>query len=182
MHTQAEGGEWVAVEKAIFQRDSGGEQSDLLLRVLLSVSLPAVTVPTHVLRAVDVYATVQAEVTPPLVRHVLRQVPSCYMSLDKTEKLLLLQFSLSDRRFTDLKSLQLLPLANGTFATFDKRASTVYVASPEHQELFPGVRDRFLDKNVDEDILENLRAAVSQGRLWSSFLHLSFFLNTVKTL
>ena len=162
----------MAVGEALFQRDLSGEQNDLLLRVLLSVGLPVVTVPTHVLKAVDVYAPVQAGITPPLVRHVLRQVPSSYTSLNGREKLLLLQFSLSDHRFEDLDSLHLLPLANETFVKFDKRATTVYMTSPEHpQELFPGVRDRFLDTNLDEEILLNLRAAISQGRLRFLSLH-----------
>ena len=167
VHTEAEGGDWVAVKEAIFQRGAEGEQDKLLLKVLLSVGLPAVSVPSHVLQAVDVYAPGQVQITPRLIRYVLREVPSCYTSLDVAEKLLLLQFCLSDRAFKDLASLQLLPLANGTFAKFDSRATAVYITSTEHpQELFPGIPEKFLQNDLEEDILENLRMAASGGRLF----------------
>ena len=155
----------MAVSEALFQRRTDREEHQLLLEVLLSVCVPAITVPSHVLQAVDVYAPGQKEITPPLTRHVLRKVPSCYTSLDKTEKLLLLQFCLSDHLFEDLYNLKLLPLANGTFAKFDSHTSTVYIASPEHpQELFPDILEKFLQKDLEEDILQNLRSAASEGR------------------
>ena len=99
VHTEAKGGKWLAVSEALFQRRTDREEHQLLLEVLLSVGVPAITVPSHVLQAVDVYAPGQKEITPPLTRHVLRKVPSCYTSLDKTGKLLLLQFCLSDHLF-----------------------------------------------------------------------------------
>ena len=176
VHTQAEGGDWVAVKEAIFQRGAEDEQDKLLLKVLLSVDLPAVSVPSHVLQVVDVYAPGQDQITPPLIRCVLRKAPSCYTSLDNTEKLLLLQFCLSDRAFKDLDSLQLLPLTNGTFAKFDSRATAVYITSPEHpQELFPGIPEKFLQNDLDEDILRNLRSAASEGRLFIICVDCYFF-------
>ena len=166
VHTEAKGGKWLAVSEAFFQRRTDGGQHQLLRKVLLSVGVPAVTVPRHVLQAVDVYTPGQKEITPPLTRRVLKKVPSCYTGLDKTEKLLLLQFCLSDRAFEDLVSLHLLPLANGTFAKFDSRATTVYITSPEHsRELFPGLAERFLQNDLDEDIFESLRCAASEGML-----------------
>ena len=164
VHTQADGGSWIKIEHAIFQRQSEGEKNDLLLRVLLSVGLPVVTVPSHVHSALDRYIPDQTEIKPPLMRPVLRQVPSCYTNLDRKEKLFLLQFCLSDRNFSDLDGLQLLPLSNGQFAKFENRATTIYIASPEHpQELFPGLSDRFLDKTVEKDILGYLQAAAFKG-------------------
>ena len=163
-HTQADGGSWIKIEEAIFQGQSEGKQNDLLLRVLLSVGLPAVTVPSHVHSALDRYVAHQTEIKPPLIRDVLRQEPSCYTKLDRKEKLFLLQFCLSDRNFSDLDGLQLLPLSNGQFAKFENRATAIYIASPEHpQELFPGLSDRFLDKTVEANILGYLQAAALKG-------------------
>ena len=170
VHTQAHGGKWVTVREAIFQRLLGDKPTDLLLRILLSVNLPAVTVPSHVLRAVDMYAPGQAEITPALIRNVLRQALSSYTSLVRKDKLLLLTFSLSDDDFKDLDGLQLLPLANGTFAQFQHRARPVYISSREHpQALLPGLDDRFLDTNVDKDILQKLQTAASKGGFCYSF-------------
>ena len=166
----------MAVKEAIFQGGAEGEQDKLLLKVLLLVGLPAVSVPSHVLQAVDVYAAGQAQITPRLIRYVLSEAPSCYTSLNNPEKLLLLQFCLSDGAFKDMASLQLLPLANGTFAKFDSRATAVYITSPEHpQELFPGIPEKFLQNNLDEDILRNLRSAASEGRLFITCVECNFF-------
>ena len=164
VHTQADGGSWVKIEDAIFQRQSEGQQNELLLRILISVGLSAVTVPGHVQSALDRYIPDKTEIKPLSMRLVLRQVPSCYTKLDRKEKLFLLQFCLRDRNFSDLDGLQLLPLSNGQFVKFENRAKAVYIASPEHpQELFPGVRDCFLDKTVEEGIIGNLQAAALQG-------------------
>ena len=166
VHTEANGGRWVKIKEAIFQKQSSDHWNDLLLRVLLSVGLPAVAVPRHVHSALDTYALDKTEVEPRLVRYVLRKVPSSYVNLDRHEKLLLLQCSLTDRHFSDLEGLQLLPLCNGQFAKFEARATTVYIASSEHpRELFAALDDRFLDKSVHEDIVRFLKEAVSQGTL-----------------
>ena len=168
VHTQAGGGSWIKIEDAIFQQQSEDQKNDLLLRVLLSVRLSAVTVPGHVQTALDIYFPDQTEITPSLIRHVLRQTPSCYTKLDRKEKLFLLQFCLRDRNVSDLSGLQLLPLSNGQFANFEDRGTTIHIASSEHpQELFPGLSDRFLDRTVEEDILEYLQAAAYKGILRS---------------
>lgn len=165
IHTRAQSGKWLTVKEAIFHRWPEDREKDLLLRVLLSANVPVATVPSHVLNAIDVYEPCRDELTPYLARHLLRQVPSCYTNLHKEEKLLLLRCSLRDHHFSDLYGLQLLPLANGTFAKFGNRATTIFIDSPEHpQNLFPALHHRFLDKSVDEDILENLKAAALQGR------------------
>ena len=164
VHTEAKGGSWRKVNEAIFQKQSGDHWNELLLKVLLSVGLAAVAVPRHVHSGLDKYASSKTEIEPRLIRHVFRQVPSSYVNLKRQEKLLLLEFSLSDRRLLDLDGLQLLPLSNGQFAKFEARATTVYIASSEHpQELFAALDDRFLDKSVHEDIVRVLKEAVSQG-------------------
>ena len=119
------------------------------------------------LGAIDIYAPGHAEVTPTFIRSVLRQAPSSYTSLTRRDKLLLLQFSLSDGNFKDLDGLQLLPLANETFAKFQHRAKPVFIASPEHpQELLPGLDDRFVDTSVGKDILQRLQTATFRGRFF----------------
>ena len=164
VHTQAQSGKWLTVKDVIFHRLPEDEQKELLMRVLLSADVPIVTVPNHMLSAIDAYGPDIAELTPYVVRLVLREVPSSYASLHRKEKLLLLRYSLSDCQFTDLYGLQLLPLANGTFGKFGSRANTIYIDSPKHpRELFPGIDHRLLDKQIDVDILQNLEAAALQG-------------------
>lgn len=152
------------VEDAFFQCQPEDELNELLMKVLLSVGVSAVAIPDHVSRAVDKYSPRKTEIQPDLIRYVLRQLPSSYVNLGRKEKLLLLKFSLSDGQFSDLEGLQLLPLSNGDFLKFEARARTVFISSKEHpQELFPGLDERFLDRGVDEKILDNLSEAVDQG-------------------
>ena len=164
VHTPAESGKWVTVKEAIFHRLPDDGRRELLLRVLLSADVPVVTAPNHVLSSIDVYTPEKADITPSMIRHVLRKAPSSYKTLKRKEKLLLLRCCLRDRCFTDLHGLELLPLANGTFATFGNRTNTIYIDSPKHpQELFFGLQHRFLDKDVDEDILQELQAVAAEG-------------------
>ena len=161
VYTEANGGSWVKVEEAIFQRH---HQNDLLLKILLSNDFSAVAIPDHVNIALREYAPYKKEIEPRLIRQVLRQEPSSYLNLERKEKMILLKFSLSDGKFSDLEGLQLLPLSSGEFVRFEKQAKTVYIASKEHpQELFPGLDERFLDRNVHENILHDLYYAIDQG-------------------
>ncbi|XP_067020991.1 sacsin-like [Acropora muricata] len=165
VYTKANGGSWVKVEDAFFQCQPEDELNELLMKVLLSVGISAVAIPDHVSRAVDKYSPRKKEIQPDLIRYVLQQRPSSYVNLGRKEKLLLLKFSLSDGQFSDLEGLQLLPLSNGDFLKFERRARTVFISSKEHpQELFPGLDERFLDRGVDEKILDSLFEAVDQGR------------------
>lgn len=164
MYTEADGGSWLKIEDAVFQCQPEDKLNKLLMKVLLSVGLPAVAIPDHVSTALDKYLTGKTEIQPHLIRYVLQQRPSSYVNLGRKEKLLLLKFSLSDGQFSDLEGLQLLPLSNKDFVKFEATARTVFISSGEHpQELFPGLDGRFLDRGVDEEILDNLYKAVRQG-------------------
>ena len=164
MYTEANGGSWVKIEDAVFQCQPEDELNELLIKVLLSVGLPAVAIPDHVSTALDKYSPGKTEIQPYLIRYVLQQRPSSYVNLGREEKLLLLKFSLSDGQFSDLEGLQLLPLSNGDFVEFEATARTVFISSREHpQDLFPGLDGRFLDRGLDQEIVDNLYETVDQG-------------------
>ena len=129
---------------------------------------PVTPLPDHVLNAV----TKITEITPSLVRQVLKETPSCYESLSHMEKLSLLRFVLEDDDFPELLGLVLLPVSDGTFITFTKSAEAVYITSPEHpQDLVPGLRQRFLDQDVDESILRKLKTIAERGIKFPYALH-----------
>ena len=157
------------IEDAVFQCQPEDQLNKLLMKVLLSVGLSAVAVPDHVSRALDKYSPSKTEIQPNLIRYVLQQRPSSYVNLEREEKLLLLKVSLSDGQFSNLEGLQLLPLCNGNFVKFEATARTVFISSREHpQELFPGLDGRFLDRGIEEEILDNLYEAVDQGTVKNS--------------
>lgn len=79
---------------------------------------------------------------------------------------------LEDDDFPELLGIVLLPVSDGTFTTFTKSAEAVYITSPEHpQELVPGLRQRFLDQDVDESILRKLKTIAERGIKFPYALH-----------
>lgn len=170
VYTQADHGHWLMVEDAVFDRLPENEPRELLLRVLLTADLSVVSVPSHVMEAIAFFSPLK-NITPSLTRVTLKQVPSCYKKLEKQEKLLLLQFCLKDRKFSNLCDLELLPLSSGVFETFSNRGKRIYICSREHpRELFPGLKHRFIDDTVDVGIIEKLKEVADQGKMRPFFL------------
>ena len=138
---------------------------------MLAANVSIVSVPSHVTEAIAGYLSVK-ELTAHLTREVLKLVPACYKKLERSEKMLLLQFCLTDYNFDALHGLKLLPLSSGTFTTFSNQADVIYISSPEHpKELLPGLGHRFLDEGVNADIFQKLKAAAQQGRTLTSLFN-----------
>ncbi|XP_067047063.1 sacsin-like [Acropora muricata] len=160
--TPAGGGNWLTVKEALFDLLPESETKNLLQRVILAANFPVVSVPSHVTEAISGYLSF-TEITAPLTREVLKRAPTCYKKLERSEKILLLQFCLTDCNFDALHDLELLPLSSGTFTTFSNQADVIYISSPEHpKELLPGLSHRFLDEGVNGDIFKKLKAAARQ--------------------
>ena len=164
VYSPALGGKWLNVENATFVKLPESDPKDLLVRVFLAANQSVATLPDHVLRALGLYTNLNAEITPPLTRRVLKETPSCYKSLSRLEKLQLLTFVLKDEKFSDLLGLELLPVTNKGFISFANSDQFIYISSPEHpRELLPGLQDRFLDQDIDKNLLRKLQAVAEQG-------------------
>ena len=162
--TEAGGGKWLTVEQALFDLLPESETKSLLQHVMLTARYPVVSVPTHITEAIAGHLSF-TQITANVARLVLRRAPTCYKQLGRGEKILLLQFCLTDSKFDELYGLELLPLSNGTFTTFSNQADLIYISSPEHpKELLPGLSHRFLDETAGADILQKLKVAGKQGR------------------
>ena len=171
VYTPAHEGKWLHVQDAIAVRIDENETNELIVRVLREANQPVTPLPDHVLNAVTKITEI-TEITPSLVRQVLKETPTCYESLSHVEKLSLLRFVLEDDDFPELLGLVFLPVSDGTFTTFTKSAEAVYITSPEHpQELVPGLRQRFLDQDVDESILRKLKTIAERGIKFPYALH-----------
>ena len=157
----------MTVGKALFDQLSEGELKELLERVMLAAKKPVVSVPSHVMEGIATHSTF-SEITAHVTRLVLKRVPACYKKLERREKLLLLGFCLRDCQFADLCDLELLPLCNGAFTAFSNQADRIYISSPDHpRELLPGLRHRFVDETLGEDIIQKLKFAARQGKVFS---------------
>jgi len=167
VYTPAHFGQWLTVQKAVFDLLSKDEPKELLQRVLLAADVPVVSVPSHVTDAILFYAGATVKnITPSGTRAALKQVPFCYQNLDRREKLLLLQFCLKDRKYDKLCGVMLLPHFNGTFTKFSDQGERIYICSRNHpRQLFPGLGHRFLDETLDGDVIGKLNDAADQGKM-----------------
>ena len=165
VYSPAQGGKWLNVEGAIFDKLPQNHTKELLVRGFLAANQNVATLPDHVLRALGLYRNLSTEITPSLARKVLKETPSCYRSLSRLEKLQLLKFVLKDDQFSELLGLELLPVSNGLFIPFSNTGQAIYISSPEHpRELLPGLRGRFLDQDIDESLARSLQAVSKQGK------------------
>ena len=164
MYTPAQGGKWLNVKNVIFETLPESDPKELLVQVFLAVNQNVTSLPDHALKAVRLYSSLSTEITPALTRTVLKNAPSCYRSLTRAEKLLLLKFVLKDCSFSEVLGLELLPISSENFTSFSNSGVAIYISSPEHpRELLPCLHDRFLDQSIDEDLLRELGEVATQG-------------------
>ena len=95
-------------------------------------------------------------------------------SLERKEKLCLLEFIVMDEKFEELEGIPLLPLADKTFTKFRSdvhgysKKDSVLIASRCHpRSLIPGGEDKFLDEQIERSLFDTLSsvAETADGRL-----------------
>ena len=97
------------------------------------------------------------KLSPTLARQKIRflQREPKYQSLPPSDKYGLLQYCLSDKKYSELEGLQLLPLADGSFTSFEQvkpKSQKYYVCDEKHPcELLPNM-DKYLVDLSKEDI------------------------------
>ena len=169
IYTPAQGGKWLKLKDVIIERLAENDPKELLVNVLLVANENVACLPEHALRAICLYSTLSAEITPSLTRRVLKNVPSSYSNLTRLDKLLLLKFVLKDGCFSDLIGLELLPISNEQFMSFSNTGEAVYITSPAHpRELLPCPQQKFLDESIDKDLSRKLDAVAKQGMQFGS--------------
>ncbi|XP_028319754.1 sacsin isoform X2 [Gouania willdenowi] len=161
---------WVRVDQVVFSDlDTDEAFSETLINYLQSSGMQVAKVPATVDLVLTAYMTESTEVknmTPSLLRHVIRK---CKHKGPSQEKLLLLEFVLSDANYSDLIGLELLPLQDGTFTTFASSVSekdVIHISSEEFpRSLYPGLEHRFILESVKQSVMDSLKkAAKSRGR------------------
>lgn len=127
---------WIRVDQAVFSDlDADEDISETVINYLQSSGMPVAKVPPsvdHVLAAYMTESTDVKKVSPSLLRQVIRK---CKHKGPCKEKLLLLEFVLSDGNYSDLIGLELLPRQDETFTTFSSSVSdkdAIYIASEEY--------------------------------------------------
>ncbi|KAL0973286.1 hypothetical protein UPYG_G00201440 [Umbra pygmaea] len=161
---------WIQVDEAVFSElNTDSDITETVISYLQSSGIQVARVPAAVDAVLTSYLTGPAcvkKVTPSLVRQVIRKTKH---KVSSQEKLLLLEFVLSDGGYSDLIGLELLPLQDETFTAFSSSVSdkdAVYIPSEEYpRSLYPGLEGRFILEDIRPSILSSLKdAAKSRGR------------------
>jgi sacsin len=99
------------------------------------------------------------------LRNALKNNPAVLDNQTRENKLLLLQFAISDENFEQMNGINLIPLADGSFGRFDSSLShPVFVDSVEHPRvLLPLLKNWFVDQNVPEKIWSKLEKAAKKS-------------------
>ncbi|XP_036005447.1 sacsin [Fundulus heteroclitus] len=155
---------WVGVDQAVFSElDTDDGISETIIGYLQSSGIQVAKVPAAVDFVLASYVAESAEVkkvTPSLLRQTIRK---CKHKGPSQEKLLLLEFALSDANYSDLIGLELLPLQDETFASFSSSVSekdAIYIASEAFpRSLYPGLERRFLLEAVKPSVMDSLKKA-----------------------
>lgn len=129
---------WIRVDQSVFSEldmDMDMDISETVINYLQSSGMQVANVPVAVDSVLAAYMTESNEVkkvTPSLLRQVIRK---CKHKGPSQEKLLLLEFALSDACYSDLIGLELLPLQDETFTAFSSSVNekdAIYITSEEY--------------------------------------------------
>ncbi|OWF40809.1 Sacsin [Mizuhopecten yessoensis] len=164
-YTKNNGGKWVQSKDAIFSILKWNEDKSITVReteqcivdLLLDCQRNVVNVPSQV---ADMFPDV-ARITPKYLRNVMRERP-IYTRYPSEHKLVLLQFILADRRYYDLSDLQLLPLEDETFRSFDN-GYPKYICTKDEMKIFPGIEQNFVKLDIAQTILSHLNEMQTEG-------------------
>ena len=148
-------GSWVLISQATFISE-GSSLPSVMKKVLSSCGVQLVTIPAVVWRAIRFAKVGLTEVSPRLARSNIRSHPNSYTSVDQYGKRELLTYCLSDNCYSDLSGLNVLPLANGTFTSFDSSygGQTVYLCSTDYPRSLLPNRDHLLVDLSDDPSLQ----------------------------
>ncbi|XP_052432577.1 sacsin [Carassius gibelio] len=167
-------GSWVQVDETIFSDlDSSLDTTETVIKYLQSSGMILAQMPAYIDAVLTMFVTNPGSlrrVTPSFVRQTLRK---CRHRGSSNEKLLLLEFILSDACYNDLIGLELLPLQDETFAVFSSSVNdkdAVYIASEEYpRSLYPGLEGRFVLESIAPHVMTSLKEAAKsrvQQYLW----------------
>ncbi|XP_073710989.1 sacsin-like [Misgurnus anguillicaudatus] len=158
---------WVSASRAVFPVNNlCSDTMSAVSRLLIAQGEKLVSAPKHVLEDVqETFPKSDAlrKVTPSLVREVLHR--SNVESLSKDDKYCLLEFVLSDEKYTELQGLKLLPLSNGTFTSFNNtKQNTVLIDSEKFlRTLLPFCKERFLPTDLNHSSTMHLRKLAARN-------------------
>ena len=153
-------GRWVLPGQAVYVPISG--VSETVLNSLVNCNVQLAKVPELVLGVLKFHRVHFNEVNPAFVRQTIRSNIYSYRNLGYHQKIELLKYCWSDGNYSDFNQLELLPLANDTFSSFQSMAgsrwpSYVYMCISECPKyLLPNLEHKMVDCSYDSDVQRGL--------------------------
>ncbi|KAK9969888.1 hypothetical protein ABG768_028029 [Culter alburnus] len=158
---------WVSPSDAVFPVNNiCSDTVSAVSRLLIAEGENLVTLPEHVLKDVqEIFpeSDTLTWVTPSYVRDVLHR--SKVGNLSKDDKYSLLEFALSDEKYTELQDLKLLPLSDGTFTSFSNGTQNTVLIDNEKfpRTLLPFCKERFLPNDLSHFCTMQLRKLATKS-------------------
>ena len=151
--------DWISLSNAALV-PNGTTLPDSVQVLLESLGMKVVTLTAEQWNVLNEYYSNELHtITPRVVRYLIRNNNHIYSNYSVSVKVELLHYCLSDRSYSDLSDLELIPIANGTFIKFSSPRVYSYFSSlstPPYvctssirHDLLPGV------DNVMVDLLDN---------------------------
>jgi len=128
----------------------GSKVASVVCNALTQCGVKLVNIPPRIWSALSISRTRVSEVSPKFAREQLKTHLQSYCSIDEIGKLELLRYCLSDKQYSELSGLALLPLANHTFIAFDVR----YRQSQYWRYLCTAECPRYLLPNLDNMLVD----------------------------
>uniref|UniRef100_A0A672R483 Sacsin/Nov domain-containing protein n=1 Tax=Sinocyclocheilus grahami TaxID=75366 RepID=A0A672R483_SINGR len=164
---------WVSPSDAVFPVNNiRSDTMSAVSRLLIAKRENLVTVPEHVLKDVqEIFpeSDTLTWVTPSYVRDVLHRSEA--ENLSKDDKYSLLEFALSDEKYTELQGLKLLPLSDGTFTSF-----VIIKLFSLFRTLLPFCKERFLPNDLSHFCTVQLRKLATRSKKIVSYILLGMLI------
>ena len=175
-YSVTDGWGYVAIEDMIINNVESGPIQEVLTFVFSEANAPIVILPSHVINGLCKYSNKHylQVMTPFHASELLAKNSSILSRLTYEQKLSLLKYIICNDPDPGLVlELQLLPLANREFVTFqNKQASTVYIIdqTPDILKLFSDRQyDKLLNPNIEQKLFEILSSEKFQGKFSYSY-------------
>ncbi|XP_071135399.1 sacsin-like [Mytilus edulis] len=170
LYTESGGGKWIRLKDAVFQIFSENTDEDIRETLIYTMrQYKSCLVDTTGYERVygiltKAFGQQPQDASPQFISERLLKIGPAYKTFKEKHKLNLLVYLISSREDHLLKSLELLPLANGAFIKFaTNKISNIFVCSSIVRQLCPGIEDRLV-RTVSDQVDEWILRLAKSGR------------------
>ena len=153
-------GEWIKIAEGSFI-PNGSKVASVVCNALSRGGIKLVDIPPRIWSALHYSRKAVSEVSPRFVRTQLKGNPQSYCYVDEIGKLEILRYCLSDKQYSELPGLVLLPLADHNFTAFQGFSrylqNCCYLCTAEcPRYLLPNLDNILVDLPNDPDLSRSL--------------------------